>query len=240
MNNDKKIEENKIIKRLEILSKLIKKYNYHYFEKDKPIISDRDYDKLIIENNKLEAAYPHLVLKNSPNKVFGSKVKNKFNKITHKVPMLSLSNAFSETDLNDFIDRIFKFLNISNKFPLEFLCEPKIDGLSLNLFYKKGKLLHACTRGDGNIGEDVTKNILHIKNIKNKLKNNYPENIEIRGEVYLTKKDFNILNKSLNDEEKFANPRNAAAGSLRQLDPIISQKRPLKFIAHGLGYSDKN
>ena len=122
---------------------------------------------------------------------------------------------------------------------MEFICEPKIDGLSLNLLYKKGRLLYACTRGDGHIGEDVTKNILHLENIKKNLKNNYPEYIEIRGEVYLTKKEFNLLNNTLKDNEKFANPRNAAAGSLRQLDASISQSRPLKFIAHGLGYSEK-
>ncbi len=238
MNNNINNDE-KILKKLEKLSKLINKYNYHYFEKDKPLITDKEYDKLIIENNKLENLYPHLVLKNSPNKVFGSKAKNKFRKINHKIPMLSLSNSFNKYDLSDFIERLFKFLNASNQFPLEFICEPKIDGLSLNLLYQNGELLYACTRGDGKIGEDVTKNILHIKNIKHKLKYNYPENIEIRGEVYLTKKDFNILNKSLKNDEKFANPRNAAAGSLRQLDYLVSQKRPLKFIAHGLGYSDK-
>ena len=239
MNQKKTIDENKISKRLKKLSKLINEYNYHYFEKDKPLISDNDYDKLIIEYNNLESEYPHLVLETSPNKVFGSKVKNKFNKIKHKAPMLSLSNAFNQSDLNDFIERIYKFLNISSDLSLEFFCEPKIDGLSLNLLYKNGELLYASTRGDGNIGEDVTKNILHIKNIKKNLKNYYPEYIEIRGEVYLTKKEFHILNKSLKSNEKFANPRNAAAGSLRQLDSAISQKRPLKFIAHGLGYSDK-
>jgi len=237
MNQIEKINNNQITKRLKELSKLIQKHNYHYYQEDKPVISDKDYDKLVSENNKLESLYPHLILKNSPNKIFGTKVDNKFNKIQHKIPMLSLSNAFNESDLNDFIERIYKFLNLSNKTNLEFICEPKIDGLSLNLLYKKGTLIHAATRGDGKLGEDVIKNVLHIENIKKNLKKNYPDYIEIRGEVYLTKKEFNALNNTL--DEKFANPRNAAAGSLRQLDPKISQKRPLKFIAHGLGYTNK-
>ena len=153
--------------------------------------------------------------------------------------MLSLANAFNQKDVIDFIDRIKKFINLEENILLDFMCEPKIDGLSLNLIYENGILLNAITRGDGKIGEDVTQNILHIKDIPYNLSINYPKAIEIRGEVYLSKKDFVKLNEKLPEKEKFANPRNAAAGSLRQLDSMISKSRPLKFTAHGLGYSTK-
>ncbi len=231
-DNDKK----NVIKRLKQLASLIKKHNYYYHNKDKPIISDKEYDLLVKENQELEKNYPKLKLKNSPNNQIGSKILNKFKKITHKSSMLSLPNAFEEKDIYEFDERIKKFLNYKKDEKLEYLCEPKIDGLSLNLTYENGKLTSAATRGDGNIGEDVSKNILHIKNIPKQIKSDYPKIIEVRGEVYLTKKDFENLNNQLNDKDKFANPRNAAAGSLRQLDSRISQSRPLKFIAHGLGY----
>ncbi len=230
----KNLNEINITSRLKELSKLIKKHNFYYHEKDSPIISDKDFDKLILENNKLEKKYPHLILKNSPNNFIGSKPLNKFKKINHKMPMLSLANAFNIKDMKDFINRVNKYLNIE-KNKLEFICEPKIDGLSLNLTYIDGILSKACTRGDGKIGEDVTQNILHIENIPKKIFS-APKIIEIRGEVYLTKKDFILLNNNLDDKNKFSNPRNAAAGSLRQLDSKISKKRPLKFIAHGLGF----
>ena len=153
--------------------------------------------------------------------------------------MLSLANAFNQKDIVDFNDRIKKFINLEKNILLDFICEPKIDGLSLNLIYINGSLISASTRGDGKIGEDVTHNILHIKNIPTNLNIDYPKIIEIRGEVYLSKKDFKKLNQKLTENQKFANPRNAAAGSLRQLDSKISRSRPLKFIAHGLGYSTK-
>tara|TARA_Y100001936_G_C16058181_1_gene662465 strand:- start:402 stop:2171 length:1770 start_codon:yes stop_codon:yes gene_type:complete len=153
--------------------------------------------------------------------------------------MLSLPNGFNKNDLIDFDERIKKFLNLDINKKLEYICEPKIDGLSLNLKYKNGKLISAATRGDGKIGEDVTKNILHIKNIPTNLSGEFPEYIEIRGEVFISKSDFILINSKIGDNEKFSNPRNAAAGSLRQLDPEISKSRPLKFIAHGLGYSSK-
>ncbi len=235
---EKNLNEKKVKDRLKTLANLIIKHNKHYHHDDKPIITDKEFDKLVIENNELEKKYPHLILKNSPNNIVGSKLQNKFNKINHKKPMLSLQNAFNKKDIEEFINRIDKFLN-QNLTKLEFVCEPKIDGLSLNLTYINGKLEHACTRGDGKIGEDVTQNILHIKSIPKNLKLNFPEIIEVRGEVYLSKNDFLILNKNLPDNEKFSNPRNAAAGSIRQLDSKISQTRPLKFIAHGLGFSSK-
>ncbi len=154
--------------------------------------------------------------------------------------MYSLSNAFDNKDVEDFVKRLAKFLNLSDYNEFEFICEPKIDGLSLNLVYKKGKLESAGTRGNGLIGENVTQNILNIKNIPRKLIGEFPDFIEIRGEVFLNKSDFEKINTKLEKKSKFANPRNAAAGSLRQLDVSVSHSRPLKFIPHGIGKCSKN
>ena len=239
MAKKNKLDESSITNRLRKLSELIKKHNVHYHQDDRPKITDAEYDSLVKENNDLEKLYPHLILKDSPNNQIGARALKKFVKTTHRTPMLSLANAFNQKDIIDFNDRIKKFINLKKNIFLDFICEPKIDGLSLNLIYENGILLNAITRGDGKIGEDVTQNILHIENIPNNLSINYPKVIEIRGEVYLSKKDFKRLNEKLPENEKFANPRNAAAGSLRQLDSKISKSRPLKFIAHGLGYSTK-
>ena len=154
--------------------------------------------------------------------------------------MYSLANAFDKNDIEEFFKRSNKFLNLQNNLFIESICEPKIDGLSLNLLYRNGKLESASTRGDGKIGENVTENILNINEIPKNLKNKIPEVIEIRGEIFINKTDFEIINSNLKNKEKFANPRNAAAGSLRQLDTSISHSRPLKFIAHGLGKSSIN
>jgi len=233
-------KDTNIKKRLNELTKIIHKHNILYHEKDNPEISDRDFDSLIKEYNEIEKNFPHLTKNKGPNKSIGIKISSKFKKYAHKKRMLSLSNAFSEKDLIDFIERIKKFLNIQNENKISFICEPKIDGLSLNLYYKNGKLKTASTRGDGIIGEDVSNNIRNIVGIPQELNlNKIPKEIEIRGEVFLEKKDFLELNKNLDNINKFSNPRNAAAGSLRQLNPNITMSRPLKFIAHGLGYSDK-
>ena len=218
--NKLSIQEKKVKKRLENLASLIFKHNIFYHQKDNPEISDREFDKLIKENNDLEKKFPHLILDNSPNKLVGSPISKKFEKYSHKLPMLSLANAFSDNDIKDFIKRIKKFLNLDNN--IRFVCEPKIDGLSINLYYEKGLLISASTRGDGKVGENVTKNIINIVGIPLKLfDENCPEEIEIRGEIFLNKKDFIKLNNRLDDNNKFSNPRNAAAGSLRQLDPDI-------------------
>ncbi|MFL2510336.1 MAG: NAD-dependent DNA ligase LigA [Alphaproteobacteria bacterium] len=235
-----KNKESSIIKRLKELSQIIKEHNILYHQKDNPKITDGQFDKLIKENNELEKNYPHLILKDGPNSSLGTEISNKFEKIEHKIKMLSLANAFNKKDLEDFTERIKKFLNKAPNYKINFISEPKIDGLSLNLYYKRGILISATTRGDGSIGENVINNIYNIKDIPKKLiGSNIPKEIEVRGEIYLEKKDFLILNSKLEDKEKFSNPRNAAAGSLRQLDPNITKKRPLKFIAHGLGYSNK-
>ena len=231
----KKIDKFLIIKRLKELANEIEKHNNLYHNLDKPIISDAEYDDLIKENNKLENKYPDLILKNSPNYLIVSKVKSKFVKINHKSQMYSLSNAFNKNDILEFIKKTNKFLNNPINTNFKFLCEPKIDGLSLNLSYKNGKLISAATRGDGLVGEDVTENIKNINDIPKKLDTNFPDFIEVRGEVFINKEDFLKINYNLKNSEKFANPRNAAAGSLRQLDTSISHNRPLKFIAHGIG-----
>ena len=231
------IKEKKILEKLKKLADLIEFHNYNYHGLDKPKISDKEFDRLVKENDFLEKKYPNLILKNSPNKTYGSKVKANFQKIKHETQMFSLSNAFKEEDVEEFIKRSKKFLNLKNNIHFEYICEPKIDGLSLNLVYKKGKLISAGTRGDGLIGENVTENILNIQNIPSKLIGDFPDFIEIRGEVFMNKNDFEKLNSNLDEKSKFANPRNAAAGSLRQLDISVSHNRPLKFIPHGIGKS---
>ena len=233
-------KKEKILKRLKELAGLIKQHNYNYHTLDKPKITDKEFDKLVKENDVLEKKYPNLILKESPNKNYGSKIKENFKKIKHDSQMYSLSNAFNNNDIKDFVKRSVKFLNLKNDDEFEYICEPKIDGLSLNLVYENGNLVSAGTRGDGFIGEDVTENILNIKNIPSKLKKNFPDFIEIRGEVFLNKSDFEKLNSKLDNKSKFANPRNAAAGSLRQLDISISHSRPLKFIPHGIGKCSYN
>lgn len=191
-----------------------------YHQNDAPIMTDADYDAL---KREVEAQ----------GQLFGvgAAPLSKFGKIKHAVPMLSLNNGFSSEDIQDFLARIAKFLDIST--PLEVTAEPKIDGLSCTIRYEKGKLIHAATRGDGETGEDVTANVKTILNIPHKLKAPYPDVLEVRGEIYLGTKEFAALNKSL--ETPFANPRNAAAGSLRQLDSNITASRPLKFFAYAWG-----
>ena len=203
---NKKEDIKKIKNRIKLLAKLINEHNIHYHQNDKPIISDGEFDKLIIENSLLEKEYPNLKLKNGPNENVGGKLKNKFKKIKHKSPMLSLANAFNLEDIKEFDERVKKYLNIELENKLDYICEAKIDGLSLNLTYQKGILISAATRGDGFIGEDVTQNILNIQNIPKKLKGKFPSFVEIRGEVFLTKKDFENINSKLDNKNKFANP----------------------------------
>ena len=239
MSKDEK-HHKKIIKRLNELDSLIKKHNHHYHEKDKPIIDDWEYDELVKENYILENDFPRFKLSSSSSNKVGSQIQNKFTKSTHLSAMHSLANGFNKKDLEEFDERVKKFLNLEANEKLEYICEPKIDGLSLNLTYKNGILISAATRGDGNIGENVTKNISNIKNIPQKLNKNFPDLIEIRGEVFINKSDFEKINSKMDEKNQFSNPRNAAAGSLRQLDYNISKSRPLKFLAHGIGKSSKD
>ncbi len=240
-NNTKLIKQDiNYISEVEAKSLLIKLaenlalYNKAYYIDDSPLISDAEYDQLYNLNSSIEQKFPHLVLPNSPSKLVGSAPQDKFAKITHKVPMLSLGNAFNDEDIEDFIDRISKFLKLTD-FPLCF-CEPKIDGLSFSATFIDGKLAFAATRGDGLEGEDITLNIKTIKNFPQKIISSI-KYLEVRGEIYIDKKDFEILNQKQLDENKakFANPRNAAAGSLRQLDPKITAERPLKYFVYAIG-----
>ena len=208
-----------------------KKNNYLYFEKNEPVISDSDFDKLKREILNLEKKYLFLNSIESPSKSLGFKPSKNFKKIPHKVPMLSLANAFSEEDLVNFQKRILNFLSEGETFKVEYSAEPKIDGISASLIYKNGKFVTGLSRGDGKEGEDITDNLYTIKDIpKNIFSKNFPKEIDIRGEVFIQNSDFENL------KEKFANPRNAASGSLRQKDPEDTKKIPLRFIAYTFGF----
>ena len=213
------------------LVKLLNKYSYDYYVEDNPQISDTEYDTLYKQLEKLEKKYPELIQENSPTQRVGDVVLSEFEKVTHKVPMLSLSNTFSTEDLRDFDNRIKKV--VANR-KIEYICELKIDGLAISINYVNGKLISAATRGDGTVGEEVTDNIKTIFSIPKVLKEN--KTFEVRGEVYLPKKSFNILNEERkeNNEVLFANPRNAAAGSLRQLDSKITAQRRLSAFIYSV------
>ena len=225
----------------EELKNLIRKHDYSYYVEDDPTISDLEYDKLFKELLALEKKYPEITDPDSPSQRVGIKPVSGFKTYNHKKQMLSLSNVFSQEDLEDFFKRIEKRMLGINDY--SFFCEPKMDGAAVSLIYKNGLLEKGITRGDGQIGEDVTSNIKTIKSIPQKLIKNedieIPNYLEIRGEIYISKKDFEKLNKtaSKKGEKLFANPRNAASGSLRQLDPRVTNKRPLSFVVHGLGDS---
>ncbi len=209
--------------------KLLKKHNKLYFESDNPKISDAEYDILKNEIISLEKKNNFLKKLNLNKTIVGSPPSNKFKKIKHLKPMLSLSNAFDKNDMRDFIDKIRNFLNIKDK-DIEFSSEPKIDGISATLIYENGVLTKGLSRGDGNVGEDILENLKTINEIPKKIKgNNTPSLFEIRGEIYIGKKDFN------NIKVNFANPRNAAGGSLRQKDSRETSKIPLKYFAYGFG-----
>ena len=210
---------------------LLNKYSYDYYVEDNPQISDTEYDTLYKQLEKLEQEYPEFILDDSPTQRVGDRVLDEFEKVIHKVPMLSLSNTFSIEDLRDFDSRISK---LSSDNSIEYICELKIDGLAISINYENGKLVSAATRGDGMVGENVTENIKTIFSIPKTLKTK--KSFEVRGEVYLPKKSFELLNKEReeNNEVLFANPRNAAAGSLRQLDSKITAKRKLSAFIYSV------
>ena len=208
-----------------------------YFEQDAPTITDAAYDALRRELLAIEESHPSLAGEASPSRKVGSEPSGKFAKVRHRVPMLSLANGFSEEDLRDFLGRIRRFLNLAEGAELEVTAEPKIDGLSLSLRYEDGQLVEAATRGDGAEGENVTANARTVKDIPHQLKGSVPRVIEVRGEVYMDKSDFAAMNarQERAGEKTFANPRNAAAGSLRQQDASITAARPLRFFAYAWG-----
>ncbi len=208
-----------------------KKYNQYYYNESNPLVSDSDYDTLKQKIISFENQYKYLKSKDSPSNIIGYKPSKNFKKAKHKVPMLSLSNAFSEDDLVNFEKRIFNFLSKENNFNISYTAEPKIDGISASLSYKNGKLIRGLSRGDGKEGEDITSNLMTIKDIPKFINSkDFPEEIDIRGEVFIKNSDF------VNLKEKFANPRNAASGSLRQKNPEDTKKMPLNFIAYTFGF----
>jgi DNA ligase (NAD+) len=222
---------------LETLATEIARHNLLYHNQDAPEISDADYDALVRRNAALEAEFPHLVREDSPSRLVGAAPAAHLAKVRHALPMLSLENAFAADEVAEFVGRVRRFLSLSPETEVALTAEPKIDGLSCSLRYEKGRLVLAATRGDGTTGEDVTRNAATIADIPQRLEGEAPDVIEVRGEVYMSKADFAALNARQAEAggKVFANPRNAAAGSLRQKDPSITAARPLRFLAHGWG-----
>jgi DNA ligase (NAD+) len=227
---------------LERLASEIARHNRLYHSDDSPEISDAEYDALVRRNAELERLFPHLVREDSPSRQVGAAPAAHLSKVRHALPMLSLDNAFSEEEVVDFVARVRRFLSLPGDEAVALTAEPKIDGLSCSLRYEQGELVLAATRGDGTTGEDVTANARTIADIPQRLKGEAPAVFEVRGEVYMSKADFAALNARLLAEaeepakaRQFANPRNAAAGSLRQKDAAVTQSRPLRFYAHGWG-----
>jgi DNA ligase (NAD+) len=231
-------EEQSVLKRIELLQKKINEHNYHYHVLDNPQIADVEYDKLFRELQQLEKANPQFITSDSPTQRVGAQALKEFPEVEYEIPMLSLENAFSKEDVFAFDERIHERLNLAADVNIEYSCEPKLDGLAISLRYENGILTRASTRGDGTTGEVVTENIRTIKIIPLRLHgDDHPSVLEVRGEVYMPKASFEKFNASALEkgEKIFANPRNAAAGSIRQLDPRITATRPLSMYCYGVG-----
>ena len=237
----KKSKEKEIKKKIIILQKEIEAAKIDYFQNDDPLLSDSEYDSLIKRYKEFKKEYPSLFSNNDKTLNVGTVALSSFNKVEHSKPLLSLANAFNSSDVKNFDESIKRFLGMDLSSDIEYVAEPKIDGLSLSIRYEKGNLILASTRGDGKIGEDVTHNAKTISEIPHYI-SSAPDILEVRGEVYILKSDFEKLNQyqQLQNQKTFANPRNAAAGSLRQLDSSITKKRPLKFFAYTLGEISNN
>lgn len=223
---------------LAFLAKRMAELDKAYYQADDPLVSDAEYDALKRRNEAIEARFPHLVRADSPSKKVGAKASEDFAKVTHSVPMLSLGNIFSTDEIFEFSNRIRRFLGLDDDAELAFMAEPKLDGLSFSALYVNGEFVRGATRGDGSVGEDITENLKQIKDLPLKLVgNDIPERLDIRGEVIMNKADFFALNdeQTAAGKKPFANPRNAAAGSLRQLDPRITGRRRLSLFGYTFG-----
>jgi DNA ligase (NAD+) len=236
-----KLTQSEAAKELERLAREIVEHDRAYYREDAPKIFDADYDALRRRNQKIEARFPALVRPDSPSHRVGATPSEKFGKVVHRMAMLSLDNAFEDQDVADFAARVRRFLGLKEDDDLVFTAEPKIDGLSASLRYEDGVLVQGATRGDGAEGEDITPNLRTLKDIPLRLADKPPALLEVRGEVYMTHKDFAALNKrqEAEGEKVFANPRNSAAGSVRQLDPVVTAARPLHFFAYAWGDASK-
>jgi DNA ligase (NAD+) len=231
------LDEKEARKRIAQLRREIEEHNRRYYEEAAPTISDREYDALYRELGDLETQFPNLAAPDSPTRRVGGKPLKAFGQIAHRVPMLSLDNTYSEEEVKDFYRRLERLLP-NKKIPV--VIEPKVDGVAVSLLYEEGQLRYAATRGDGTVGDDITQNILTIRSVPKQLKGDVPKVLEVRGEAYLNKAGFAKLNAERREAglPEFANPRNAAAGSLKQLDPAMAAKRPLDVVCYGTGLID--
>ena len=230
-----------IRKRVDSLRATLEDHNYYYYVQDDPRIPDAEYDRLFRELQKLEAEHPELATEDSPTRRVGSSAETSFEEVIHRLPMLSLDNAFSEDELRDFDRRVRDRLGADGA--IEYVCEPKLDGLAVSLHYENGTLTRAATRGDGYTGEDITANIRTIPSVPLKLRGSgYPDLVEVRGEVYMPRAGFEKLNERLAEqgEKTFVNPRNAAAGSLRQKKSTVTARRPLELCAYSMAVTDES
>jgi len=221
---------------LESLAAEIASHDRAYHVLARPLVSDSEYDALVRRNAAIEARFPQLVRADSPSRRVGAAAAEGFGKVRHRLPMLSLDNAFADDDVREFVERVRRFLGLGPDQPVTLVAEPKIDGLSISLRYEQGRFVQGATRGDGAEGEDVTRNLLTLADVPQTI-TGAPAVLEVRGEVYMTKADFMALNarQEAAGDKPFANPRNAAAGSLRQLDPMVTASRPLSLFAYALG-----
>lgn len=228
-----------IIKRIEKLRQLLNEYSYHYYVLDAPLVPDVEYDRLFRELQDLERQHPELITKDSPTQRIGEKPATAFAEIRHIVPMLSLDNAFTEDEVLAFDRRLHERLDLPEDSDIEYVCEPKMDGVAINLIYEHGVLTSAATRGDGVTGEDILQNVRTIESVPLRLRGegHFPDLIEVRGEIYMPLAGFKAFNQQAlkRGEKVFVNPRNAASGSLRQLDPKVTATRPLDIFCYGIG-----
>lgn len=237
MNSKTSSKSTSIAKRVEVLRQQLNEHNYRYYVLDDPEIPDSEYDRLLRELQQLEQQNPELITKDSPTQRVGAEPLSAFSQVQHETPMLSLDNAFSDEEVQSFDRRLHDRLKTEDD--IEFACEPKLDGIAVSIMYKQGKLVRAATRGDGQTGEDITQNVRTIASVPLRLRGSgFPSQLEVRGEIYLPKAGFEAINKKAieNEEKAFVNPRNAAAGSLRQLDSRIAATRPLVMCAYSVGW----